>query len=92
MDRRRCRTAQWAAAMLLISGWGVMVVAEASKSEPVARELAALMAQQKLHAFAAKDPQMPDAYVAAMLFPNVQLLVVGGRPTAVALNRAGLRR
>jgi hypothetical protein len=64
--------------------------AQTSQSEPLARELSALMAQHKLDAFAAKDPAAPDTYVAAMLFPNVQLLIVDGQPTSPAATQAEL--
>ena len=59
-----------------------------SRSEPAARELASLMAAQKLDTIAVRDPQAPDTFVAAMLFPDVQLLVVSGRPIAPAAAQA----
>jgi hypothetical protein len=54
--------------------------AQSSRSEPLARELATAMQQRKLDAFAAKNPDAPNSYVAASLFPTVQLLVVAGEP------------
>ena len=76
---------RWAAAFLVVAGcFGLTTFAEVSKSEPVARELATLMVQQKLDAFAAKDPQASNKFVAALLFPGVQLLVVAGEPSAPA--------
>lgn len=50
-----------------------------SKSAALASQLAQLMDQQKLSTFAAKDPSADDVYVAAMYFPNSQLLVVSAR-------------
>lgn len=50
-----------------------------STSAPLAKELAQLLDQQKLSTFAAKDPAADDVYVAAMYFPNSQLLVVSAR-------------
>jgi hypothetical protein len=61
--------------------FGLASSAESSRSEPLATELATLMVQRNLNAFAAKDPDAADMFVAALLFPNVQLLVVSGQPT-----------
>lgn len=44
-----------------------------------AKEVAALMAAQKLEAFAARDGENTGRYVAAILVPNVQLLLVSAR-------------
>ena len=41
-----------------------------------AKQLASLMSERKLDAIAAKDPHDPDRYIAALLIPGVQLLVV----------------
>jgi hypothetical protein len=71
---------RWAAAFSIAGGLGLATFADASKSEPGAREVATLMVQQKLEAFAATDPQAPNTFIAALLFPNVQLLVVAGEP------------
>jgi hypothetical protein len=73
--RRACQTV---AAMLVVSA-GV-VEAQPSTSAPVARELSQAMTSRQLTTFATADPQRPDEYVAVMFFPDVQLLVVAGRP------------
>ena len=53
--------------------------AQHAQSEPLARELTGLMVDQKLSAVAIKDPDTPDRFVAALVFPDVQLLVVSAR-------------
>lgn len=50
-----------------------------SKSEPLARELARLMDEAQLDAIAARDPQTPDGFVAALYFPGSSLLLVSAR-------------
>ena len=61
--------------MLLVSA----LAAQHARSEPLARELIGLMVDQKLGAVAIKDPDTPDRFVAALVFPDVQLLVVSAR-------------
>jgi len=48
----------------------------ASESGAKAKELAALLQSKKLEAFAARDAMQPGRYVAAIVVPGVQLLVV----------------
>jgi hypothetical protein len=55
------------------------------QSRRTAGELTALLQQQHLNAVAAEDPTAPDRYVAALFFPDVQLLVVSARYPAPAL-------
>ena len=50
-----------------------------SHSAPLARQLAQILGGRHLEAIAAADPAAPDRFVGALLFPNVQLLVVAGR-------------
>ena len=50
--------------------------ANGSASSSKAKEVAALMAAKKLETFAAGDPQQARQYVAVLLVPNVQLLLV----------------
>jgi hypothetical protein len=50
-----------------------------SASAAVAGELTALMSERHLDAIAAQDPEQPDRFVAALLIPNAQLLVVSAR-------------
>lgn len=52
---------------------------QASKSAPLAAELAAALDAAKLDAIAAKDPSQPDAYIAALYFSGSQFLVVSAR-------------
>lgn len=52
---------------------------QVSKSATLARELAQLMDQAKLDSIAAKDPEAPDGFVAALYFAGSQLLVVSAR-------------
>lgn len=55
-------------------------------SSAIAGELTGLMTGQHLDAIAAQDPQQPDHFVAALLIPNAQLLVVSARyPNAAEL-------
>jgi hypothetical protein len=49
------------------------------KSPALAKELASLMTDAKLEAIALQHPEAPDQFVAAMLFPEVQLLMVTAR-------------
>jgi hypothetical protein len=49
-----------------------------SRSAALAAQLSLVMVQQKLEAIAAKDPSADDRFVAALLFPGVQLLVTAG--------------
>jgi len=55
------------------------LLAQDSQSAPLARELSALLASRNQNAVAAKDPDSPDRFVAAMVFPDVQLLVMSAR-------------
>ena len=78
----------WAFSWCLAMGtWGalctgglvtVTVAAQgrAVQSPAIARELARLMGDHKLDAVAARDPERPDRFVAALCYPGVQFLVV----------------
>jgi hypothetical protein len=48
-------------------------------SGTLAKELVAALSTRQLDAFAAKDPAATDAFVAALAYPGVQLLVVSAR-------------
>jgi hypothetical protein len=61
----------------LVAGAGAQ--APASVSGDKARELASLMAAQKLESFAARDGEDTQRYVAVLVIPNVQLLAVSGK-------------
>ncbi len=56
-----------------------LLSAQESKSAPLAKELAAALTAGKLDSIAAKDPSAPDAFVAALFFPGLQLLVISGK-------------
>lgn len=90
--------------LLLRPGWTVSIVvmllgfgslcaavsAQNSRSAPLARELATLLTQRSLDAYAVRNPDMPDEFIAALLFPNEQLLVVSARPLVPAAVAAQL--
>lgn len=63
---------------------------ELEPSSEAAREVVALMKAGNLDAFAAADPNVPDRFVAALLVPDVQLLVVAARSTAADYVRSQL--
>jgi hypothetical protein len=65
--------------LLLVGCAAATAAAQDSKSTPLAKELASLLEQAKLDAIAAKDPALPDSYVAALYFGGSQLLVVSAR-------------
>jgi hypothetical protein len=54
------------------------------ESRDLARQLSAVMTGQHLDAIAAKDPQTDGGFVAALLYPGSQLLVVGAKCPAPA--------
>ena len=67
--------------LLFATAWAATAAA-AGRSTEAAAELVMLMQARNLEAFAAEDPAAPGHFVAAMLVPDVQLLVVAARPTA----------
>src|SRR3954463_7266215 len=70
-------------ACLMIGPAGVAAGAAGPEQSPkTATELVTLMKSRGLSAAAATDPQDPGRVVAAMLIPDVQLLVVGAKSTA----------
>ena len=69
---------------LVAAVFAAPAAAQETRSTELARQLGALMVEQKLTAAAARDPEAPNRYVAAMLFPDVQLLVVAAESTAPA--------
>jgi hypothetical protein len=71
-------------AVVVVFG-GLAAEGQELQSRRTAGELTALLQQQHLNAVAAKDPTAPDRYVAALFFPDVQLLVVSARYPAPAL-------
>ena len=72
-------------------GWSAPVVsAQDARSPALALELARTMGDQQLQAIGAVDPEQPDRYIAAMLFPGIQLLAVAATPQVPALARQEL--
>jgi hypothetical protein len=51
----------------------------------VAKELTIALTEQRLDAIAAQDPDEPDRFVAALFFPDAQLLVISARYASPAL-------
>src|SRR5262249_6542056 len=82
--------ASFAAAVLLSLAPGVS--AQEGKSAALAKQLAAALDAAKLDSIAAKDPSAPDMFVAALYFPNAQLLVVAAKYTAPQLLDARLSK
>jgi hypothetical protein len=66
------------AASVVATG-SVAVRAADEQSTALAKQFAALMVERHLDALAARDPQVADRFIAAMVFPEVQLLVVAAR-------------
>jgi hypothetical protein len=56
-----------------------------SKSAALAKELAQQLDQAKLEHIAARDPEDPTRFVAAMYFPGLQLITVSGKYAAPVL-------
>jgi hypothetical protein len=87
----RIRRGIWIAVVLIGLGWlQTPVAGQESHSAPLARELAALLMQRTLGSYAMENPDSPDEFIAALFFPNAQLLVVSARPTAPAVVDAQL--
>jgi hypothetical protein len=55
------------------------------QSAAVAKQLTTALLAQRLDAIAAKDPDEPDRFVAALFFPDSQLLVVSARYASAPL-------
>jgi hypothetical protein len=73
------RVAYGALPVLLALSAAVPAAAQDSKSAPLAKQLAAALDAAKMDSIAAKDPDAPDAFAAALYFPGMQLLVVSGK-------------
>jgi hypothetical protein len=65
-------------------------VDRASHSATIATELAKALAEQRLDAIAAQDPDEPDRFIAALFFADSQLLVVSARHSSPSLLKARL--
>jgi hypothetical protein len=64
---------------MAVAGMAQTPLLQAPRSPSLAAELIHLLAQHGLDSVAAADPASPDRFVAAMAFPNVQLLVVSAK-------------
>ena len=73
------RIARGSLAALIALSAAAPVSAQDSKSAPLAKQLAAALDAGKLDSVAAKDPDAPDVFHAALYFPGLQLLVVSGK-------------
>lgn len=69
---------------LLLASFPSIAAAQVSKSAAVAKELVQVMEVKKLDSIAAKGTA-EGHYIAALYFPNVQLLVISGNYSAPAL-------
>lgn len=56
-----------------------------SKSSAIAKDLVGALDAAKLDSIAAKDPSASDAFVAALYFPGLQMLVISARYSAPQL-------
>jgi hypothetical protein len=66
--------------------------ADAGASPALVQQLVSVMADGHLDSIAAADPASPDGFIAARLYPGVQLLVVSGTPLAPAQARQQLEQ
>ena len=73
------------AATVLVLSLTATALAQDSKSAALAKQLAAALDDAKLDSIAAPDPTSPDTFVAALYFPNMQLLVVSAKYTVPQL-------
>lgn len=63
---------------------GSRLEAQDHRSSTLVTKLASLMTARHLEAVAARDPEAPDRFVAALLMPSVQLLMVSAQYPAPA--------
>ena len=80
----------WSVAVLWVAMLGAATADGSGRSADTAGQLVAAMQAKNLDAFAAEDPRQPGRFVAAMLVPEVQLLVVAAETTAPEYLRAQL--
>jgi len=76
-------------AVLLLAA-GSVRAQERQSSAALVGNLASLMTTRQLDAVAAQDPESPGRFVAALLMPNVQLLIVSAQYPAPAELQAQL--
>lgn len=68
-----------AAAAVWFSGAAPLHAQSAVTSPDAVKQLAQAMSERKLTAISVKDPTEADRYIAVMLFPDVQLLLITAR-------------
>jgi hypothetical protein len=83
------RTFSLCGVLLLSMAVSAAAQQQAGTSAATVKELSALLASHNQTAIAARDPES-GAFVAALLYPGVQLLVVSARPAAPAAVEAQL--
>jgi hypothetical protein len=75
--------------VLLVGGLAATASQDpASRSATLAKQLTAALIEQRLEAIAAQDPDEPDRFIAALFFPDAQLLVVSARYASPQLLQA----
>jgi hypothetical protein len=73
-------------ALFLTASVAAPILAEPA-SGPLVQELTTALTARHLDVFAARDPEAADRFVAALVYPNVQILLVTGRyPVPAALD------
>lgn len=74
----------WLVPALLMLAAAAPAAAQTRPSSALTGDLATLMASRQIEAVAAQDPDAPDRFIAALLIPKVQLLVVSAQYPAPA--------
>jgi hypothetical protein len=80
----------FAIALLISLGVAAAPPERPLRSGPLAKELGAALQQRGLDAVAARDPDESDRFVAALFYPNAQLLVISARYASPLLLEARL--
>jgi hypothetical protein len=79
--------------LLMVMSAVLSAEGQSSKSATAARELSQQLDQAKLQHIAARDPDDPTRFIAAMYFPGMQIVAVSGKYSApVLLNEKLLQR
>lgn len=82
---RLARFAALAVTAVLCAAPPLGAAEQSSGTQALAERLTALLDARKLDSVAARDPNVPDQFIAALYFPGSQLLVVQARYAAPAL-------
>ena|SRR5688572_19645552 len=62
--------------LLVCAGLAAAPPERTVRSAALAKQLGAVLVERRLEAIAARDPEKPDRFVAALFFPESQLLVI----------------